>query len=731
MGKIGIGWLWIVVACAGLARAQDRDIAGGPEATSRGELDRFLYEVLRAEEADRIDGSEGWRVQDLVVELDSLTVTFEEGTFYPRASLAGDVYGALYLGTGRWQFATEVTWEADSLHRRTRHESLDEPFTDALLQFSPDFLARLGPRGAAPSDVAAEDELNETWRTGRTAQRESIGSFDAYLARYEVSGYVPETVWIDVELTLPIEGSPHADVAPRRYSYLYLGDSRLPVHLHRYGGEPGSAGSDDGTPQLLCQLHRAWEREGLTRAEQARQEARLVDVVHVDASFSIQPGAKKRLTELTGDATVTFVPQRGPQRVFWLALSSRHGARDVRVDSVMDGDGSELPFFHEDALLAFELPEPAEVGEPVEVRVVYRGSLLSKLGHVKRQWAGVGTNIVDYTLTGVRPWFPKNYDDQLDRHTWTWRIDVPEKVGVASSGTTTSDEVVGDLRRVVVQEDFPSYHPAVVVGRYDSVVEETLPDGGPRIRVFAFRGQRATADDMLVYTRTLIQFYEQLFGEAYPYRELDLVQAPVGIGEAQAPPGLILVDGIAYMDKDVLVRIHRVTDFMGSSLFMPHEVAHQWWGHLVSLKTPRDIWLMEALTETSAALYQESLAGLENRRRYLMYWGFQARGYDTDLTMPPWTAATHGEGLVQLRTIYARGPLLMQDLRATQGADAFVGVLRSLIQRHAGRRFTTEDFRSELERTFGRSFEGYFENHVYGNQPLPEHPSLRDLRLDR
>jgi len=316
----------------------------------------------------------------------------------------------------------------------------------------------------------------------------------------------------------------------------------------------------------------------------------------------------------------------------------------------------------------------------------------------------VGANIVVYTLAGSCVWLPRNYEDALDRHTWTWRIDVPAKYGVASSGRTVSDEVEDGVRSVEVQEDFPSWNPSIVVGRFAAVVEEVPPDGGPRIRVFAFKGQRANADDMLTYTRTLVQFYEQMLGQPYPYQELDLVQAPVGILRAQAPPGLILVDGIAYMDKDVLVKVHRFIDFMVCSIFMPHEVSHQWWGHLISPQTYRDAWLIEALAETSTSLYQEALGGEENRRQYLAYWGNRARGYDTTLTMPLWAAANHDDPDVVTRTFYARGPLLMQDLRATLGADAFVEVLRSMAERYRERRITTEDFRGELEWRFGRSF---------------------------
>lgn len=69
-----------------------------------GALDHQFVEVLSSPAFDTIDPAAAWRVENLTIELDGLIVTFTAGEFYPRMAVEGQVFGAVYMGEGRWQF---------------------------------------------------------------------------------------------------------------------------------------------------------------------------------------------------------------------------------------------------------------------------------------------------------------------------------------------------------------------------------------------------------------------------------------------------------------------------------------------------------------------------------------------------------------------------------------------------------------------------------------------------
>ncbi len=697
----------------------------------RGEIDRFYYEVLGSPEIDDIDPERAWRVDGLTVELDGMTALFEDGLMFPRAAVDGQVYGAVFLGQGRWIFETDVPWEKDNLKRRTHHESLDEPFTDALLQFTPIYYERL--RGTEPDEPSGADSAGaarQLWRDVREGQRRAYTDFDILLAGARLDALDEwELIRIDAELSLPTEDKRSAKDEPRRYLFTHNGSAAVELGLQRYWFTKGKKNSPlpprtrqyATHHQRLCRSHTLEEMESQSLLELTEQQSRSKDFQHVDAVFVIErAGGKNRFT-LAGEVTVRYEALESFRSITF-SLSSHHNDREVRVDSVRLPGGEELPFLHEDGGLRIELPDFQTPGEIVELTVAYSGELVDHVSHPKDRWRGVGVAIENYTLTGGHAWFPRNPSDSRDRFTWDWRIELPSDLQVAASGTTVEERVDGYFRTVVVKETVPSRSPGILFGPFTIVEEATPPQEGPSVRIFAGPGYVKTAEDMAIYVRTLVDFFEQFYGVPYPYEELDVVQAPVGIMRAMALPGLVQIDGAAYIDKDTLQKVYRYGNFMGCSTLMPHEVAHQWWGHTVVAQHCQDSWLIEAMASISAALYLEALGGLERYQKILAYWGYTRKGYETGKTMPLYTAQTHGSGYVRTRTIYGRGPLMMHELRSQLGTETFLSALQHLARSLAGQRVTTEEFRLELEAVTGRSLDDFFDLYLYSNAKLREPP---------
>ena len=194
------------------------------------------------------------------------------------------------------------------------------------------------------------------------------------------------------------------------------------------------------------------------------------------------------------------------------------------------------------------------------------------------------------------------------------------------------------------------------------------------------------------------------------------------MGFAQAPPGLVQMDGMAFLSKTTLVNQYNVNDPVIREMFLPHEIAHQWWAHTVGTRTSHDYWMMETFCEYCAALYREATHGDKGYDRYLKRWGVEGAGRNNANTTSLWLAATGRDRKRFVASAYARGPLLMHDLRTQLGWEKMVMVLRALLSEYYQQQITTEDLQMVLEQATGYSFADYFEHNVYGNAPIGEHP---------
>ncbi len=101
-----------------------------------------------------------------------------------------------------------------------------------------------------------------------------------------------------------------------------------------------------------------------------------------------------------------------------------------------------------------------------------------------------------------------------------------------------------------------------------------------------------------------IDFYSQHFGP-YPYRTLLLTQFPGTV--SQGWPGLIFLSSYAFLSPQELKQLESgAANRLAAEQVVAHEVAHQWWGDLVTWNGYRDQWVMEALANYSALMVLES-----------------------------------------------------------------------------------------------------------------------------
>jgi aminopeptidase N len=202
-----------------------------------------------------------------------------------------------------------------------------------------------------------------------------------------------------------------------------------------------------------------------------------------------------------------------------------------------------------------------------------------------------------------------------------------------------------------------------------------------------------------------LRFFEKFVGP-YPFRADKY-------GVAQTPHlGMEHQSIIAYGANFSNTSMTRGKDW-GFDALHQHELAHEWWGNLVTNSDWRDMWLHEGFGSYMQPLYAEQLNGKERYREYMQ----SMRRFSNTLPIAPRASKTSKE--IYQAPIYVKGAWVLHTLRFLIGEDAFFRALRRMaypdpamekITDGSQARFaTTDDFLSICEAESGIQLDWFFE----------------------
>ncbi|MEJ7745572.1 MAG: M1 family aminopeptidase [Luteimonas sp.] len=208
----------------------------------------------------------------------------------------------------------------------------------------------------------------------------------------------------------------------------------------------------------------------------------------------------------------------------------------------------------------------------------------------------------DYIVTqmeplGARHTFP-GFDEPNFKQPWDITLIVPEgDVAVANSAETKTEKLPGGFKKVTYArtEALPSYLVAFAVGPWDVPLGPDIAPNGSRktpikLRGIAAKGQGGKMKYSLANTPVIVKALEDYFATPYPFDKLDNVAAPDFWAGAMENAGLIVYrDSIMFADETS--NVGQRQGYWGTSA---HELAHQWFGDLVTMEWWDDLWLNEA-----------------------------------------------------------------------------------------------------------------------------------------
>ena len=321
-------------------------------------------------------------------------------------------------------------------------------------------------------------------------------------------------------------------------------------------------------------------------------------------------------------------------------------------------------------------------------------------GLFRQQDAGQWMAATQFEATGARLAFPL-FDEPGWKVPWTLSLTVPEALVAVSNMPVASDEPAAPgFKRVRFETTppLPSYLLAFAVGAFDVRDAGTAAPGHALpLRFITPRGRTIEADFAAGLTGRIVQRLEAYFDLPYPYAKLDSLAIPVTVGfSAMEHPGLITYAATLLMARADEATPNFQRDYVSTAA---HELAHQWFGNLVTMAWWDDLWLNESFA---------SWMGDRITAEVMPDWGWQ-----TSLQRAR-ASAMKADRLVSARRIeqpmlsdddlgnlwdpitYQKGQTVLAMFEAWLGPARFQAGVRRYLQRHAWGSATSADFFNAL-----------------------------------
>ena len=414
------------------------------------------------------------------------------------------------------------------------------------------------------------------------------------------------------------------------------------------------------------------------------------DVEHLDLSLVLHPEESR----LEGVSTHTLSPIGSRHQTLRLHQS----ALDI-AEVTVDGQPTEWTTGRS----WIDIPMPAEGASHT---VIVRYSATPQTGLHFRNPRGSVDPVVEIWSQGEnednRAWFP-SWDFPNDKFTVTMHLDVPNGLTAIGNGIHTGTDTNGDravwhyeLNRPIV-----NYLVALTVGEY-AVAKE---DGPVPLEYISAAG---TPDDVL--RRGLdkaapqMVFFNDLLGTPYPYR----IYRQVAVSR-------FMYGGMENSTLTILTDTSLVHEEGGRSRrteeLVAHELAHQWFGDLLTCYGWRELWLNEGFATYYTGRWLEHSQGMDAYDAKVDGWMRGARYTRTPMAPRGWSAVEGRDN----EGVYVRGASVLHMLRVMQGDTTYDAAVADYTRDNADRLVETDDLRRAFEDRSGRHLGWFFDQYVHGS----------------
>lgn len=376
--------------------------------------------------------------------------------------------------------------------------------------------------------------------------------------------------------------------------------------------------------------------------------------------------------------------------------------RPVRLKSVRLEDGTPLRFHHGGGRLLVELAKPTQAFHPMNLAFDIEGDLIWEERNASR-WQ-----------LGLWPWFPQ---PEMGAQCYTVhaiaRVRRPHVPIMPGTWLKRGEE--GGLAVLETRIDRPIQFFVVDAGRFDM---QEIQQGSRIVRVWTYHTETRNTDRLARLSHKIIDYYESVLGP-FPFQALNMVQVQ-DYGFGQAPPGTMYITREAFnvLSDDIARMVAR-----GINDRIAHEIAHQWWGHVVKMATPEDQWVTEAFAEFSSAL-----AMLNSKGKGRTYFMEKVKGWEQEAKEAGQAGSIAGANRVRLASarnreyglrnqlLYDKGAYFLYDLQQKIGEESFLKFLVNIPANIQWRYVSEQNLLDLLKAITGKDFTNHFDRYLWGSE---------------
>ncbi len=435
--------------------------------------------------------------------------------------------------------------------------------------------------------------------------------------------------------------------------------------------------------------------------------AQTFDAQHyiIRASFDRAKG------EVFGDTTVILKPLKADFR------SVELDAVDLAFTSVkLDPAGTDLKYTTPAGKVNVALDKAYGPSDTISIRFKYTTTNPKKGVYFREAETseGRGHSLQIWSqgeAEEARYWFP-SFDFPSDKATTEEYITAQKDETVIGNGELIgkTDEPNGNVTwHYKMPVPHSTYLVSFVIGKYSRVDDKykDIPLG-----FYVYPGKEETAKKAFGDTKKMIDVYEQLTGVPFPYNKYDqTVVSKFQFG------GMENITATTMNDDEIFM-----ADFdFGKSIvvdLVSHELAHSWFGDMVTCKNWAELWLNEGFATYMEAAYREKTFGRDD---YLRKIKTNADDFLTNETINKkrhplfdLRAGNVDELFENSYTTYSKGGAVLHTLREQVGTEAFWKAINIYLNRHKFANVESTDLEKAMEEASGQDLKWFFAQWVYG-----------------
>lgn len=407
---------------------------------------------------------------------------------------------------------------------------------------------------------------------------------------------------------------------------------------------------------------------------------------------------------VSGETTITLQPFASDVKEIEI------DAGDMSIKSVQLAGGAALNYRYVDKeklYVALDRLYPA--GRDISIAISYTAAPKQGLTFIAPTQADASRPFQIWSQGESRTnhyWFPC-YDYPNDKATSELLATADERFQVISNGALIEVKPDASARTKTwhwkMDQPFSSYLVSIIVGQYEEVRDQFKDK--PVIS-YVYPGQAEDGRVSFGKLSRMVAFYSQKTGYDYPYPKYAQTMVRDFGGAMENITATTMTDNAVH-DKRAALDV-------SSDEIMAHELAHQWFGNLLTCRDWGEIWLNESFAVFFQGLWTEHEKGKDdflyemygNQQGYFSAWGEGNR-------RPIVTRRYSDPDALFDAYAYPRGGAVLNTLRFVLGEESFWKAINHYVKKNQWQNVETSDLTTAIEEATGQNLSWFFDEWVY------------------